>query len=596
MDAESTFNTGRHASRYWRATAVVALAAFGFGFAGLMDYERSLEPGADVDVGSAAYHTFQLFILHAPHLESPLPWALHVGRLLGALVFALVGGKAVWTIFRDEWLLVTLQLPWTRGHIVICGLGEIGLRVALEGRRLGKRVVAIEKNPDPARHDIARRQRVLVLEGDACDAERLKTARVGRAEFVVASCHEDHTNVAVAAMVGDIVGADRARSTPLVCRMLINNARTRRLLADHRLFLHASIQYQVNFSDLDRYAVAARQALHRHPLDFNPISPNDDTLVHLVLVGFGAAGESMALHAARIGHFANETKARRLRFTIVDAAADVALAAFKTRHPNLDLVCDTGWSNQDIDSPGLVSTLTAFCQASASPKTLVTYAFCLSGTTGDDVNFRLAVELARKIAGQTAQILVHQTTGSGFAALLPQDHRGQTEIGRLYPFGMTEDVFNWDVLLHESEDAEAKALHDDYCKRRLKDDPPQTNPEWAELDDGMRDSNRQAADHIPIKLRALGYHTEPLTKTKKQIPPFSAPEVHLLARMEHARWCAERYLAGWRHGVTTDRANKINRCLIEFDNLPVGEEKKDHEQITAIPGALSQMKLGIYRE
>jgi hypothetical protein len=109
---------------------------------------------------------------------------------------------------------------------------------------------------------------------------------------------------------------------------------------------------------------------------------------------------------------------------------------------------------------------------------------------------------------------------------------------------MIEDVFDWDVLLRESEDMLARALHEDYRARRLEDgDSPDQHPVWDELSDDFKDSNRQAADHIPIKLRALGYHEEPLRKDKARLVRFEEPhEVDLLAKMEHARWCAERYL------------------------------------------------------
>jgi len=156
---------------------------------------------------------------------------------------------------------------------------------------------------------------------------------------------------------------------------------------------------------------------------------------------------------------------------------------------------------------------------------------------------------------------------------------------------MVEDVFSWNVLLHESEDKLARALHDVYRAQN----PTGPHPGWEELSEEFRDSNRQAADHIPIKLRALGYHQEPLTNQKARIVSFEEPEVDLLAQMEHTRWCAERYLAGWTYGVTTDRKRKINRCLTEWNKLTPEEQKKDPEQINAISKALYNLGIGIYR-
>lgn len=68
----------------------------------------------------------------------------------------------------------------------------------------------------------------------------------------------------------------------------------------------------------------------------------------------------------------------------------------------------------------------------------------------------------------------------------------------------------------------------------------------------------------------------------------------LLSRMEHARWCAERYLAGWKYGTPTDRTNKVNECLVSWEQLGEKDKKKDWDQISAIPKILKSVGLGIY--
>ncbi len=97
------------------------------------------------DVLSLSYHTCQLLIAHGIHLEGVIPWQLHVGRLLGVLSLFTAGFLAFTQFFRQEMLLLRLRLPWRRNHVVICGLGDLGLRLALDGIRRGKFVVAIEK-------------------------------------------------------------------------------------------------------------------------------------------------------------------------------------------------------------------------------------------------------------------------------------------------------------------------------------------------------------------------------------------------------------------------------------------------------------------
>ena len=566
------------------------MAAFGFGFAGMWEYERAAHPTGSIDFLSLIYHTLQLFILHGPHLDRPVPWQLHVGRLLGAIPLCVAAVMAFLKVFPDEWNLLMLRLPWTRGHVVICGLGDIGQRLALQGRQQKRRIVAIEKSCSHSTRQLMRNEGVLILDGDANDEGQLKPAQVHRAEFVIASCEDDQTNAAIAAMVGKVLGSARGRSVPLVCRTMIGNPDTRQLLSRHPLFSDA-LRYRVNFSDLDQHAVAARQAFRLYPLDFQPIRQHDDTVVRLVVIGFGNAGQSLALHAAQIGHFANEVgKGKRLRLTIMDS--NVALfEEFRARYPNLDRACEVeSIAGREMKSD-LLSALADLCPPGEQANTLTTYAFCWDDHLSDERNFRLGIELLTRVKSRAAQILIRQNTRKGFAVLLSYGHDAAAAAGRLHPFGMVEDVFSWNVLLHESEDRLARALHEDFRARN----PHESHAGWDELSEEFRDSNRQAADHIPIKVRALGYHLEPMTRDKTRIVGFEDSEIDLLAQMEHTRWCAERYLAGWTYGATTDRKTKANRCLTEWNKLLPEEQEKDPEQINAISSALHSIGLGIYR-
>jgi len=77
---------------------------------------------------------------------------------------------------------------------------------------------------------------------------------------------------------------------------------------------------------------------------------------------------------------------------------------------------------------------------------------------------------------------------------------------------MIEDACRLSAILNEEQDRLPRVLHEQYLiAERLKSgfgSKPSHKP-WQELAENLKDSNRQAADHIPIKLRALGLHTEP---------------------------------------------------------------------------------------
>lgn len=68
------------------------------------------------------------------------------------------------------------------------------------------------------------------------------------------------------------------------------------------------------------------------------------------------------------------------------------------------------------------------------------------------------------------------------------------------------------VLLKDDLDTFARAIHQDFVKKRSADDRPAADPSmapWESLDPGFKHSNRQQADHIAVKLRAVGCHSGP---------------------------------------------------------------------------------------
>ena len=86
----------------------------------------------------------------------------------------------------------------TRDHVVIVGLGQVGLTLCIELRRLGIRVVAVERDPRAVNLHLARAAKVPVLIANAVDREVLKKLSLHRARSFAAMGSNDLENVAVA--------------------------------------------------------------------------------------------------------------------------------------------------------------------------------------------------------------------------------------------------------------------------------------------------------------------------------------------------------------------------------------------------------------
>ena len=120
------------------------------------------------------------------------------------------------------------------GHVVVCGLGNIGFRVVEELLREEERVVVIEQARDSRFVATARRLGVPVLIGDATINQVLRQANVGQSRAVIATTSDDLVNLEVALMVRELNPTKRVvlhLSDPNLAQMLREAANVRLALS-----------------------------------------------------------------------------------------------------------------------------------------------------------------------------------------------------------------------------------------------------------------------------------------------------------------------------------------------------------------------------
>ena len=105
-----------------------------------------------------------------------------VERLLGPRLVSIVGRRA---------------LPRT-GHVVVVGLGQVGLRLCQELRGFGVPVVAVERSSSAPSVRLAARMGIPVVIGDGEDRAVLELVRLPRARALAAVGSDDIDNIAVA--------------------------------------------------------------------------------------------------------------------------------------------------------------------------------------------------------------------------------------------------------------------------------------------------------------------------------------------------------------------------------------------------------------
>lgn len=556
---------------------VLVLAAAGVAFAlGCIGFARY---GADHDAHFSTldvmYLAWQLFSLESGSLAGPKPWQLDVARVLAPLVMASAVFGVFYTFLRDRWR--QLRLATVSGHVIVCGVGRRGAQLAEECAALGRRVVAIDADPHAATAPLAESGDVLIVGGDATAPATLRRAHIERAETLVALCGDDGTNIAIALRAHEALGARACRTEKgrLNCIVQVMDFTFAALFKEHDVFRETGDCLDVSL--FNSYEVAARVLLRDRPLDYSPIRADDPRHVHLIVFGLGQMGESVVVQAAKVCHFAN---GKRLAITVIDRAAEARQRGFFVRYPQFGEVCDIAFVQTECDDRHTIDRVKEIC---ADENALPSIAVCFDNDSG---NAQYALSLRRHLASDAVPIFVRITADSGLSTLFNSTENNHN----LFCFGSAGATCTWESVRGHGVDALARLIHEDYvAKQRERGAAPSDSAApWDRLAPGLRESNRQQADHLPVKLRALGHDVRSAANLPDAIdvPPGA---VETLARMEHARWNAERFLAGWTLG-DKDVAKRRSPYLVAYDALPDAIKEYDRDTVRNIPRLVQTAK------
>lgn len=577
QDPAGPEGTGR-----WGLILSLGVATLALGWVGFARYHAAHDLPATFWYN--LYLSLQLFTLESGSVPAPLPLALNVARFLAPLVSAWALVKTLFLLFGDR--IRSMRLRRLRGHVVVCGLGRRGTQLVRDFRANGDRVVAIERDGGSAGVSICRGLGAQVLVGSATDPDVLRTACAGRAAHVVAVTGDDGVNAGVAVRVYQLVRDRKAKLKGTVhCWIQVVDLRLATLLQHHHILTETRASFEAHI--FDTYHATARQLLADHPLDHEPFGPEDPRRVHLIIAGFGAMGESLTVQAARIGSFANGLTPR---VTVVDLRAGQREREFAGDHPQVGDLVDLAFVAGDVRDPAVLERIRGWADETG---TLTTIAVCLDDDTR---SLSCALGVLSRLDNTDTPLLVRMSESDGLATLL-DDEVCDATWARVDAFGTVEGSCTREALLHEELDAIARVLHEDFVEKRLAEgrdpDDPSLRP-WERLDESLKASSRASADHIPVKLRAVDCHAATDGDAARRIDTFTDPELELLGRMEHARWCAERRLAGWTPGARRP-PEKETPDLVPWDELTDDVKKLDFDVVAGIPRFLASVGKRVYR-
>jgi hypothetical protein len=138
----------------------------------------------------------------------------------------------------------------------------------------------------------------------------------------------------------------------------------------------------------------------------------------------------------------------------------------------------------------------------------------------------------------------------------------------------------------------AQAVHERWREEQLDNDLPA--PLWADLDESRKESSRDQARDIAVKLSMIGCAIAPLRDWEAADFTFTDEDIERLGRAEHDRWIRERRAAGWTLG-DKDVQRKKTPYLVPFEDLPPHIAEFDRIVVRAIPALLASVGLQVIR-
>jgi len=529
------------------------------------------------------YCSLQLFNLNSGAIDGPVPMPLEIARWLAPVT--LVGGaigvaRSFFGSKLDHWIARGLH-----GHHIICGLGWRGYTLAMDLLAGGERVVVLDPSPDGGSLESFKKRGGIHFPIDESHPAALNSAGIEGAATFTALTPNDSLNLATV-LTMELKEATVRRRSSLKIFAHIGSVAYRDSL-DRSSLLGAMPHGLASVRSFNVHANLARLLFENFPLEtagHEDGAVNIDRQIHLILGDLGEEASALAVHSARIGHYLG---CRKVHLHVIASGAINAVNALKVAYPNFDLCCASIQGSNTETAPEFGHFVAAIIRSRPNDCFTVFPSFAVSASNLETT------------------LRVHEAVPACYSFRMPIP-RGMQELlapviaqnpllaSRIIPFPSLAQYCGKEAVFGEKLDEVAKAIHHNWYSqtsgliasakaqrnfdkvRELEAKP--TYKPWNTSTEEQKDANRSQADHFHIKFRAAGLNPSTITKSI-WLDWCKANEEALehLARVEHERWAAHLWLAGWVKGPRKDD-KKTHDNLVPYDELD--NDTKDYDRAT----------------
>ena len=184
---------------YDRGSAVLLTGFFGLTFITLIDtligarHEDFL-----VALRDAVLTTATIWTPEIGHEPARLLWSTGAAALVMMFAAAFGAGIVHHLLEGRHASIIGRRVTPRSGHVIVAGMGQVGIRLAQELREIGVAVVCIETRADAPTIPMAKGLRIPVIIDNAASRSALKRAGISRAIALVAAGSDERDNIAIA--------------------------------------------------------------------------------------------------------------------------------------------------------------------------------------------------------------------------------------------------------------------------------------------------------------------------------------------------------------------------------------------------------------
>lgn len=538
---------------------------------------------------TCAYEAVQLFTMNSGGVTGEVPWMLEVARWLAPLA-TLGAFFAAASVFIGRFR-TTIRLFWISDHTIICGAGEKGSAITrdLLGSDESRRVVLVELCPEASNLKELAEAGVIVITGDARDADVLAEAKLDRAARLVSVAGKDEDNLAISLVAAKTVTSSRASaplrihahlSDPSLCDVLQRNS---------VLDMQSEKQHQIRVFNFFRNR--ARLMLERTPLEVD----NRGSLKagpHLILPELDRQGEALVIQAALVGHYPEDGK---VTVHLVSRDAAVQKSRFLRAYPNYEK--SARLVIHELDSETELEKMVHILEGLETGE----FATIYLGSRAEEEALTISLLLREHLrdCADRCRILIFEREGGVTHKILADKPNEKTDAlnswVKIIP--RVVEACGRDSVFAESLDKTARTIHEVWYRgnaeaienaaakgemakvERLRS--KETFKDWDDLTEEQKDVNRHAADHLEVKVRAMGMNPDD-PRLRQKWDELSPDQVEMLSRVEHERWSAALWLAGWKHGNERNDTLRTHNSLTSYGHLDDGTKEYDRAQVKKV--------------